>query len=53
MSFVCFLISQYIGEVSFGDTSYTVNEGEGTVYIKVKRRGYLSNIVSVGKSLSV
>ncbi|XP_072051646.1 uncharacterized protein [Amphiura filiformis] len=34
-------------EVIFGDVTYTVNEGVGVVTVKVVRRGYLNNIVSV------
>ncbi|XP_072051649.1 uncharacterized protein [Amphiura filiformis] len=38
---------QIKAEVAFGDVAYTVNEGVGVVTVKVVRRGYLNNIVSV------
>ena len=44
------LFSYLVAEVIFGDVAYTVNEGVGVVTVKVVRRGYLNNIVSVGKT---
>ena len=40
-----------IGEVYFGDPSYSVVEGVGVVTVQVVRRGNLGNIVSVGKTI--
>ena len=48
-SYFCHIHDRIPGEVAFGDASYTVLEGTEAVNIKVVRRGYLGNIVSVGK----
>ncbi|XP_072051597.1 uncharacterized protein [Amphiura filiformis] len=47
----CLKVRGSVAEVIFGDVTYTVNEGVGVVTVKVVRRGYLNNIVSVGQAV--